>query len=47
MGKTKKNDKDIKSWTPQASQASPHGGQDIENSLSEPRGALAAAAEGV
>ena len=37
MGKTKTAEPDLKWWTPQASPASPYGGQDIENSLSEPR----------
>ena len=37
MGNTKKNEPDLEWWTPQAAQAKPHGGQDIENSLSEPR----------
>ena len=38
--KTKKADPHLKWWTPQALQASPHGGQDIENSLSETRAEL-------
>ena len=35
-GKLEKNEPDLKWWTPQASPASPHRRQDIENSLSEP-----------
>ena len=40
MGKTKKNEPDLKWWTPQAAQAKPHRGKDIENSLSMPRAEL-------
>ena len=47
MGKTKKVEPDLKWWTPQASPASPHGGQDIKSSLKAAREAPAAAAEGV
>ena len=36
MGTTKFCLPDTKLWTPQASLASPNGGQDIENFLSEP-----------
>ena len=40
MGKTKKAKPYLKWLTPQAAQAKPHGGQDIENSLSEPHAEL-------
>ena len=41
IGKTKKKAQpDLKWQTPQASQASPNGGKDIENSLGEPRAEL-------